>query len=514
MELTPPIHRATARLSVTEELITRLMLGAFVLVGLVLRVYNLSPVAWVPDHYERLIEVSAMLDGELPSSAIYAPGFSLVLLLPSAIFGVSIATMQAVTIGFGVMLIPLVYLLVLQVTGDRTGSLVAAGMCVVSPIFVFTDRFGFVDSPVTTLAVLAIYLVPQLKPGSIRDGTVFGLLLSLLFLLRQTNVILIPPLVVYWLLVSGIEVRLQSLLRAATSPLWVIAGGTFVVVSGLATLPSNWYAVDVGGFVSLSVLPANLAHYWFLLAGNITAPILFPFVALGWLAMLRTNRPFAILVLLVLVIWTVGHSPVSFTSARYMSVGYVLTYAVAAPFAVGLTRRAAKTQLGRVVKHGTWVAGCLLAALYLIGDGNILANWQLQTTRSDYGMSREVAAPLREIEAGSLVVTSVAKAFEGDALRIEFVDLLDVSLVHEDRLLGSQDVEAAISDALDQGRRAFYIYSHLEAEPDEIGGIFAGHDIYFEQLDGEYNVREVFRTRHERLGGGHAWVLFEVTRLE
>ena len=147
-----------------------------VLAGLVLRVYNLSPVAWVPDHYERLIELKAMLDGELPSSSIYAPGFWLVLLLPSAIFGVSITTMQAVTIAFGVMLIPLVYLLVLQVTGDRTGSLVAAGICVVSPIFVFTDRFGFVDSAVTSLMVLAIYLVPLAKPGSIRDGLVFGLL--------------------------------------------------------------------------------------------------------------------------------------------------------------------------------------------------------------------------------------------------------------------------------------------------------------------------------------------------
>src|SRR5688500_2941866 len=116
MELTESARPLT-RIHLSERTVSLVTLGALLLLGLAVRLYNLAPVAWVPDHYERLIEVRGMLDGHLPGSSIYSPGFSLVLLIPSALLGASPTTIQLTTIVLGLALIPLVYLLSMQVAG-------------------------------------------------------------------------------------------------------------------------------------------------------------------------------------------------------------------------------------------------------------------------------------------------------------------------------------------------------------------------------------------------------------
>jgi len=495
-------------LGLSEEAISRAILGALVLLGLLLRIYNLSPIAWVPDHYDRLIEVQAMLDGKLPASHIYTPGFSLVLLLPSAIFGVSISTIQGVTVAFGLALIPLVYLLSMQATANRPAALLAAGLTACSPLLVYTDRAASIDSLVTFLGVLSIYAVPRLKAASLRNGGAIGGLLALLFLLRASSAVLIPPLVVYWVLFNCGRFNAHAFRKCAISPLWLSAGTVFIVVASLATFPSNWFGADPGS--SSGEFLGNLSRYWFLLSGHVLAPIFLPFALAGLHALSRVNKAFAVTLVLVLTMWTVAHSPFSFAAARYMGIGYVLAYLTVGLAFANILAAGSTVRMHGIIRPGTWISAPVLFLLFLIGSGTFVANSQSQSDSSDYGMSHEIAPRLQMLDERSLIVTSTARAFELDAFPQEFIDLIDISLDINDRKEGASAMSSRVTRALQGGRSVYYVYSHLEAEPGKIGGAFAAYDIYFQELDNRFKVTEVFRTKSKR-EDRHPWVLYEIS---
>jgi len=511
VELTPPIQRSTAGLIISEELVTRLVLSALVLVGLVLRVYNLSPVAWVPDHYERLIEVRAMLDGELPSSAIYAPGFSLVLLFPSALFGASLSTMQGVTIAFSLALIPLVYLLVMQATKDRAAALIAAGLCATSPYLVHSSRFGYLDSVITTLTVLAFFLVPRLNRSSIKAGVGFGALLALLFLLRQSCAILVPVMVLYWMVAAQRGLSPGSGIDALKSRLWLSAGATYLAMLAASVLLGEWYGGEFGSFLEAAESPGNIALFAFFLGGQLASIFAVPLMVAGAMIAFRVNRSFCIGAVVLGAVWLVVHSPFPFIEARYVDPIQPFTLSFAALAIARVIRPQAKVA-GRPARlFRVWAMWATIVVLGLsVGLPSLrAARWHVYAERSDYQLEVEMKRALYDLPPESLVVSAVSRAFQDSPPDVRFLDLIDVALTESDRSVGAAHVLDEVEAILEAGDQAYYLFSHLESEPSNTGGIFDNHDVFFATIGRDHRYIQEYRTPSRR-DGKHQWVLYRI----
>jgi hypothetical protein len=508
--------RVSTRIQFSERTLSLVALGALMLLGLALRLYNLSPVAWVPDHYERLIEVRAMLEGELPSSAIYTPGFSLVLLVPSAVFGVSVSTMQLVTIVFGLSLIPMVYLLVVQVTQDRFAAFIASGLCATSPFLLHTNRFAFVDSVATTLAIVALYAVPRLKSQSLLHGAAFGICLGLLFLLRQSNAVLILPLVLYWMLINKASLRPTAWLSLFATPLWIASASVFLTISLIATIPSNWFGSNTGEFAALDNVPANLGAYLLQLTGLFATPLLAPLAFGGIRALREQNANFLVAAIGSIIALVTVCSPLAFANSRYIDIGLVMSYAFVGVGLSALLRsnpRDGQSRPMRLIRAWGIVSAPLLFLAFLVQSGSFVEKWHSEAARTDYGLAKEISPIIDALPGNSLLVASTGRAMVDSTRRdIELLDLLDLSLRKPDRERGSEELLRAISLVAEAERPVFYLYTHLEADPENAGGAFGGHDhdIYLDFLINRYLIREIWRSEGKH-SGKYPWILYEVS---
>ncbi len=67
----------------------------------------------------------------------------------------------------------------------------------------------------------------------------------------------------------------------------------------------------------------------------------------------------------------------------------------------------------------------MLAVQFAVGSSFLLAEWHNRTTLNDAGLAREFSPAVKEMEADSLVVTAVARAFWDTNSSISYVDLID-----------------------------------------------------------------------------------------
>jgi hypothetical protein len=501
---------------VLSDVLRHVSVSALVVTGLVvlaifLRAYQLEPYAYVPDQYDRLADARLMLSGKLPESQIYPPGAALVLVLPIAIFSASLMTIQAVTAAFGIALVPLAYLGVARLTGDRRAAVLLAGFCALSPLLILYSRAGYFDVVVTFLVALAVFLVPALRGRSLLAFVGYGLLLALLVNFRPSNAVLLPGLALYWLALSGAGLRPTSILRELLSAPLLTFAATFAAVCAISVVAGQWFGGGYSGLVSFERFLPNLLGYLAYMASDWLGLLVVPPAVYGALTLWRTNRPLFGAVAWILCAWPLAHAPFLFEDGRYMAPPLFFTMLLAALGFSALLRPAgaARSLAPKVVTVYAAMSLALLALMFGINAALVPSGWHDNATESDAGLAGEMRPVVERLGSDAVLVSSVTRALADVKPQPEFFDLFDRSLAYQDRLEGATVNAQAMREALDAGRDVYYLYSHMEADDTRIGGVFDGHDVYFDVVSREFSLTEVYRTEALR-NGRTPWVLYRV----
>lgn len=492
--------------------ISALVVTGLVVVTIFLRAYQLEPYAYVPDQYDRLADARLMLSGMPPESQIYPPGAALVLVLPIAVFSASLMTVQGVTATFGVALVPLSYLGVARLTGDRRAAVLLAGFSALSPLLILYSRAGYFDVVVTFLVALSVFLVPALRGRSLLAFAAYGFLLALLVNFRPSNAVLLPGVTLYWLALSGAGQRPANVLRELISTPLLTVAATFAAVCALSIVAGQWFGGGYSGLVSFDRYLPNLLDYLAYMTSHWLAVLVVPPALYGALRLWRTNRPLLGAIAWILGAWPLAHAPFLFEDGRYMAPPLFFTMLLAA---VGFSAllRAPGNQRGlgaKVVPVYAVMTLALLGLLFGVNAVLVPSGWHDRATESDAGLAEEVRPVVEGLGSDAVVVSSVTRALAEVKPHPEFFDLFDRSLANKDRQEGATANARAMREALDAGRDVYYLYSHMEADDARIGGVFEDHDVYFEVVSREFSLTEVYRTEALR-NGRTPWVLYRVT---
>ncbi len=493
--------------------IQTLILTGLVVVAIFLRTYQLEPFAFVPDQYDRLTDAQLMLSGKLPESQIYPPGTALLLVIPFALFSASLLTLQGVTSAFGIALVPLAYLGVARLTGDKRAGIILASFCALSPLLVLYSRAGYFDIMVTFLVALAVFLVPSLRGRSLVAFVAYGFLLALLVNIRPTNVLLIPAVVLYWLTLAGAGLSPSRLRSEVMSARVATTAATFTGLCLLSIVAGEWFGGGYSGLVSFENFFRNLLYYWGFAVSNWLGLFLVPPALAGAARLWRLNRPLMLAVAWIVVTWPLAHAPFLFADGRYMTPVLFFVLMLAALGFSSLLRRSDQSQ-GLRSKVGPASAVLSLAFLVLLFGGvsaQIPWRWHRFAAVSDAGLAKEIRPVIEGLGSDAVLVSSVTRALQDAQPHPEFLDLFDRSLAEKDRRQGAALNALAMRQALDEGRDLYYLYSHMEAADARIGGVFEDHDVYFDVVSQEFTLTELVRTESLR-NGFSPWILYKVDR--
>jgi hypothetical protein len=492
--------------------VSTLLVTGLVAVAIFLRTAQLEPYAYVPDQYDRLADARLMLSGKLPQSQIYPPGAALVLVLPIAVFSASLMTIQGVTAAFGVALVPLAYLGVMRLSGDRRAAILLAGFCALSPLLILYSRAGYFDVAVTFLVALAVFLVPALRGRSLLAFVAYGFLLALLVNFRPSNAVLIPGILLYWLALSHTGLRPAAILRELLSAPLLTVAATFAATCAVSIVAGQWFGGGYSGLVSFDRYLPNLVGYLADTSSGWLSPLVVPPALYGALRLWRTNRPLLGAVAWILCAWPLAHAPFLFADGRYMAPPLFFTMLLAAfGFSALLRPAAARGLAAKVVPVYAAMTLALLTLMFGVNAALVPSGWHQNATESDAGLAREIRPVVEGLGSDAVLVSSVTRALQDATPHPEFFDLFDRSLAYKDRLAGATANAEAMRDALESGRDVYYLYSHMEADDTSIGGVFEDHHLYFEAVSREFTVTEVYRTEALR-NGTSPWVLYRVTR--
>ncbi len=152
----------------------------------------------------------------------------------------------------------------------------------------------------------------------------------------------------------------------------------------------------------------------------------------------------------------------------------------------------------------------MLAVQFAVGSSFLLAEWHNRTTLNDAGLAREFSPAVKEMEADSLVVTAVARAFWDTNSSISYVDLIDHHLAW-----GTDDdslflLTSAIEGKLAEGDRVYYLFSHWEAGHDFLG--YDGkqnYDRFYDAINSQFSLTQIQHSIGLRVGL-NPWILYEV----
>jgi hypothetical protein len=337
----------------------------------------------------------------------------------------------------------------------------------------------------------------------------YGLLLSLLFNMRPTNMFVAPSLALYWVAMSGCRWTPLEVVRASVTKGTVVAAIAFALPSLASMLLGNWYGGAYGGLVAFDRSLENLIWYWGYMLSWIGAPFVLPLAAFGAFQLWQRDRPLTLALVSLLIIWPAVHSPFLFVSARYMLPSMFALFFLCS---IGFSGLIAHRE-GASWKHARAWAVCSVAFMTLLfatASGLTVSNWDTTAAESDAGLSGELKPVMRELPAGTLVVTSVSRAFVQEDYPLEYIDLFDQSVAYLDRDEGVAATVAAVQSKLANGDQVYYLFSHMDTDRRNIGGIWNHFGRYYQGVDAEFEMTGVFRPRHER-DGNEPWILYKVT---
>ncbi len=492
------------------------VLGAWLLLGigwlaLFLRLYRLEVMGWAPDTYERLFDAQAMLSGSAPDSVLYPPGASLLLVPFFAFLPDTLATMQAVTVAAGLLLVVVAHRWMLDLTGDRRAALLIGVVAAACPSFVFSSRDALYDTQNLLLIVLSLMYASRVRTMPLASLALYGLLVALLLNVRPNNVLVLPAIALIYLETEDIR-RLGDVMKAVTKPRVLIVGAvTFALCAGMVVF-ANWTSNSSSAPFTFEPFLENLTYYAYSLSfGAIGLVLVVPAAVVGARHLWRSKRHHVVAIMYLIAVWPLSYAPFDFTSFRYILPALFLMFFLAA---IGFSTLL--TQLDRRIPSKRWLSRyaalslVLLGAFFTAGSVKMLIDWPQTVRESDHGLATEFHPAVRAMDGGSLLVSAVSRPLRQSASHLQFYDLVDSTLAHGSSEDGAGAMAAAMEHTLVNGGRVYYLYSHWEQGEDFRGTGEERYDLYWRRVIESYSVTPLQESESERLTG-ERWTLYEVS---
>ena len=480
----------------------------FVAIALVARVYGLVLQGWTPDTYEQLEAARRLSDGELPISRFYPPGVA-VTFAPFFLFlPATLETMVAINIGASLLLVVVVATQVRSATRDRGAALVAAGAVALSPWFVYFSRDVTFDVVNTLWVTAAILFVPSIRRCGWLGAGFFGVMVAVACTVRATNVLVLPAVLIYWIGLAE-DWTPRGIARACTRTQPVAALLTFVASYLILTFIGGNFGTAATAPVSLTHVPGNLAFNYLVCFGLQAAIVVLPLAVLGGIEVWRRSPGLALASTYMILVFPLAFAPLPYANVRYSLPAFVFTLILAAhaPAAIRewCRRRQWAADIGRmrvsrVAIAGAYCAIAFVALMFVSVDVWLVATWKDRALESDESAYREMRPYLQNVPDGSVVVGTGVLGVKDSNQRVEFIDLIDVSLRQGGNYPATVSaITSDLSAALLEGRSVFYVYTRLDEpgvsqEGDNFGRPGPGFLAYYEALDRAYEMKPVVET--------------------
>ena len=306
----------------------------------------------------------------------------------------TIGTMHLVNTIAAVALAAVLYFRVASATGDRPAATLAALAAAAAPQFVFSSRSGLFDTIGTAWIVGAIMCVPLLRGRGLAAFALYGAALCVAINVRATNAAFLPAALVYWCGETGVPFRPASILRAMLSPALVTAAAVMAGLTILLAVIGGWAGqAATGAPIGFNTFGQHAATYAVVEFGGIPAALaILPLAIAGGFSLWRRNRPLLCAAAYMLAMWPLVHSPLPFSSQRYMLPALVFALLLAAHGATAAFRSARLmapsparalrvAAVGSAVVVGLYYAGATVAVIY---------DWPQTAATSDEGAFAEL----------------------------------------------------------------------------------------------------------------------------
>lgn len=483
-------------------------LVAIVALGLFLRVYGMALQGWTPDTYAQLDAARRLSEGDFPISRFYPPGVA-VTFAPFFLFlPATLKTMLAINIGAALLLVAVVAIRVRKATGDREAALVAASAVALSPWCVYYSRDVTFDIVNTLWVTGVILFVPSVRRCGWLGAGAFGVIVAIACTVRATNVLVLPALLLYWIALSE-EWTPRGIARSCIRVQPVAALVMFGASYALLTLIGGNFGTAATAPISLTQVPGNLVFNYLACFGLQAAIILLPLAVLGGIEVWRRSPGLAGASIYMILVWPLAFAPLPYMNARYSLPAYVFTLILAshAPAAIRRwrTRGQSVGHIGRILGSRTAVASsycaiALVALVFVSIDVWIATTWERRVLKSDENAYQEIRLYLQQVPDGSVVVGTGVLGVKDSNERVEYVDLIDVSLREGGNYPATvASVTSDLSAALVEGHSVYYLYTRLDEpgvsqEGDNFGRPGPGFLAYYEALDQVYEMKPVVET--------------------
>jgi hypothetical protein len=479
----------------TAAAVAAVPLGILAL-ALFLRTWRFELHGWTPDTYEQLDATKRLLAGDSPLSRLYPPGIAITMAPALLILPATLASMQAVIIGASLALIAVSYVLVLKATGDRVAATLLAAAIAIAPAFVYFSRDALFDVVGTAWIISAIALVPALRGRGLWAFVAYGAMLSIAVNVRATNAAFLPALLIYWSDIGAGEVRPRALLASLIRRELFVAGGVLVGLSALYAYIGGWTGNASGAPLTFAAFGKHLQHYAAAEFGYWGAFVLVPLAIAGGMDLWRRNRALLFVAVYMLAVWPLAHAPLPFASGRYMLPPLVFALLLAAHGPAQLGRISAQwSSAGRLAVHGAMVTGIAALGFVWCGlDAGMLYHWPSLAGQSDEAAYRELRPVIAALPPGALLVSTGTRGVRDSNRAIDYLDLIDYSIVAGNTSARVQGVLDRVTRARGEGRAVYYLRTRLEANGDNLGTGGAGFDRYFDALSGTTRMTESHRT--------------------
>jgi hypothetical protein len=492
-------------------LVSRVALPVSLLsLALFLRVYNFELLTWIPDSYERLSDAQRIAAGELPQSKMYGPGAALVFAPAFLVFPPTLTTMHGVLIASGVALVAMGYLLMLRATGDRLAAALFAGLIATGPLFVFASRDNHPDAAAMLIAAGLLIAAPSLRAKPLWLFVLYGLIAAVYVSIRPSSVFLLPALFLYWQ--PADQLRPRALLQALRTPAVLFAGGSFAICSIALLLAGDSAQSPTEAAITLERFTENVLFYELhLVFGPLGILFMVPFAVLGASRLSRDNRPLLLAGAWIIIVWPIVHAPFYFHTDRYMLPPLFFIYML---FALGASSALTRLRLMRGLPRYL-TASYLLTAFAVLGimfslvASTFLSNWKTYSNESDEGQGRESRPVIASLATKSLIVSSVSRAIKDANHQVDYLDLIDYSLESGFGPDATAALNCLVARAVDEGRRVYYFYSHLESPSSKADNPSRHYDRYWRAVQSQFVTEEVFHTSAVRTDLSN-WVLYEI----
>lgn len=486
-----------------------------VLFGVLARTINLSTTAWAPDSYERLEATQRLLSGDFPLSKLYSPGPVFLLAPFFSVLPQTLMTIQAVSIIFGLLAILISYWGALRLTSSKTVPLMLAFATAADPFFVSNSRVALFDMMSLGLLLSGFALTPRATRSSL-GSIALALIFAVLIHIRPISVVSLPALLIFWMWSKVQAVDPKAFLRTATSKQAIIFAGVLVSCSVLFAISGGWLSAALHGTngageskVYFGNFGEHVLNYWSFTVVSLPGLIfLGPLAIVGFRRLLVLNRGLALACLYILMVWPLIHAPFIFAATRYMLPTKFIFYLLVV---VGLHKTWEISFIVRwaeVSRRAALASALILSGLYLVGGSIVIVCKGSEiASRSDDGMFEYFRPIVDSLPRDTLMVTGPAQVLRQNRTDLDYVDLLEEYMrsVHPGH--GPKDVSATISQALSEGRDAYYLRTQWE---ENIAGWGDRYSSYFQSVSSNFSLEEV--TRSPILNSnGYRWILYRVS---